>query len=291
MFAGACAIGPAVLVPDDWEAPLEIRMRILGADGAELFAGETSTAQMRRSFPELVEWLLRDNPVPPGSVLLTGTGLVPPDDFTLEPGHTVEITVPEIGTLSNPVGRRGRPDHSEKERDPCLRSSRRRRARRSRTSSAASGGRARPARPTRSAAPGARPRRSASSPPRARRTSTPPSRPPPPRSPSGRAARARSAPRSCTAAADAIERRVEQIAQDMTLEMGKPLREARMESARRRAILRFFAGEAWRPKGELYEQSATGGAVYTIRRPLGVVGLITPWNFPAAIPPGSRRPR
>ena len=102
-FAGACAIGPAVLVPDDWEAPLEIRLRILGADGTELFAGETSSAQMRRSFPELVEWLLRDNPVPPGSVLLTGTGLVPPDDFTLEPGHTVEITVPEIGTLSNPV--------------------------------------------------------------------------------------------------------------------------------------------------------------------------------------------
>jgi acyl-CoA reductase-like NAD-dependent aldehyde dehydrogenase len=86
------------------------------------------------------------------------------------------------------------------------------------------------------------------------------------------------------AAADAIERRVEQMAQDMTLEMGKPLREARMESARGAAILRFFAGEAWRPKGELFEQSGTGGAVYTIRRPLGVVGLITPWNFPAAIP-------
>jgi 2-dehydro-3-deoxy-D-arabinonate dehydratase len=58
---------------------------------------------MRRSFPELVEWLLRDNPVPAGSVLLTGTGLVPPNDFTLEPGHTVEIEVPGIGTLSNPV--------------------------------------------------------------------------------------------------------------------------------------------------------------------------------------------
>jgi len=58
---------------------------------------------MRRSFAELVDWLLRDNPVPAGSVLLTGTGLVPPDDFTLEPGHTVEITVPEIGTLTNPV--------------------------------------------------------------------------------------------------------------------------------------------------------------------------------------------
>jgi len=85
-------------------------------------------------------------------------------------------------------------------------------------------------------------------------------------------------------AADAIERRIEQIAQDMTLEMGKPVREARMEAARGAAILRYFAGEAWRPKGELFEQSATGSSVYTVRRPLGVVGLITPWNFPAAIP-------
>ena len=87
-----------------------------------------------------------------------------------------------------------------------------------------------------------------------------------------------------TATADALERRVEELAQDMTLEMGKPLREARMEAARGAAVLRFFAGEAFRPKGELFEQSATGSSVYTVRRPLGVVGLITPWNFPAAIP-------
>ena len=58
---------------------------------------------MVRSFAELVEWLMRDNPVPPGSVLLTGTGLVPPESFTLLPGHVVEIHVPEIGTLANPV--------------------------------------------------------------------------------------------------------------------------------------------------------------------------------------------
>jgi 2-dehydro-3-deoxy-D-arabinonate dehydratase len=103
IFAGACAIGPAVLVPDDWDAPLEIHMRVTAADGSELFTGETTTARMQRSFRELVEWLLRDNPVPDGSVMFTGTGLVPPDDFTLEPGHTVEITVPEIGTLTNPV--------------------------------------------------------------------------------------------------------------------------------------------------------------------------------------------
>jgi acyl-CoA reductase-like NAD-dependent aldehyde dehydrogenase len=87
-----------------------------------------------------------------------------------------------------------------------------------------------------------------------------------------------------TKAADLVEERVEEIAQDMTREMGKPLREARLEAARAATIFRFFAGEAWRPKGEMYEQSATGSSVYTLRRPLGVVGLITPWNFPAAIP-------
>ena len=85
-------------------------------------------------------------------------------------------------------------------------------------------------------------------------------------------------------AADAVDRRVEQIAQDMTLEMGKPLREARLEAARMAQILRFFAGEGLRPEGERYQQAATGSVVYTVRRPVGVVGLITPWNFPAAIP-------
>ena len=102
VYAGACALGPAVLSPVP-SGPFEIRMRILDASGVELFAGETSTARMKRSFEELVEFLFRDNPVPPGSVLLTGTGLVPPDDFTLEPGHVVEIEVPGIGILSNPV--------------------------------------------------------------------------------------------------------------------------------------------------------------------------------------------
>jgi len=102
VYAGACAIGPAILAPVTGEA-LEIHMRIFGAGGEELFAGETSTAQMKRSFEELVSYLVRDNPVPAGSVLLTGTGLVPPDEFTLEPGHVVEIHVPGIGTLTNPV--------------------------------------------------------------------------------------------------------------------------------------------------------------------------------------------
>ena len=60
---------------------------------------------MRRSIDELIEFLRRDNPVPPGTVLLTGTGIVPPDGVTLAPGQSVEITIPGIGTLRNPVAR------------------------------------------------------------------------------------------------------------------------------------------------------------------------------------------
>jgi 2-dehydro-3-deoxy-D-arabinonate dehydratase len=105
VFAGACALGPSVYVPDDWDAPLTLRLRIEDAGGVELFSGSVSTAAMKRGFRDLVGWLVRDNPVPPGSVLLTGTGLVPPDEFTLLPGQVVEIHVAEIGTLRNPVVR------------------------------------------------------------------------------------------------------------------------------------------------------------------------------------------
>jgi 2-dehydro-3-deoxy-D-arabinonate dehydratase len=103
IFACGCAIGPALAVPDDWDAPFPIRMRILDAEGGVLFEGETSTARMKRSPRELAAWVMRDNPVPPGSVLLTGTGLVPPDNYTLEPGHTVEIEIEGIGVLVNTV--------------------------------------------------------------------------------------------------------------------------------------------------------------------------------------------
>ena len=103
IYDRACALGPALFVPDSWDTHYKIECRILDADGVELFAEETSTESMRRSIDELVEYLYRDNPVPAGSVLLTGTGLVPSDDVTLTPGYTVEIRIPGIGLLRNPV--------------------------------------------------------------------------------------------------------------------------------------------------------------------------------------------
>ena len=82
---------------------------------------------------------------------------------------------------------------------------------------------------------------------------------------------ARAARRLLRQGRHAIEARAEQIAQDMTAEMGKPLREARLEAMRAATILRFAAGEAWRPIGELYAPSVPNQRLYTLRRPLGVV--------------------
>jgi 2-dehydro-3-deoxy-D-arabinonate dehydratase len=103
VYAGACALGPALLVPDDWSVPFEIELVVRDAAGAVVFEDRTSTASMRRSFAELVGYLRRDNPLAPGTVLLTGTGIVPPDDASLQPGQTVAIHVPGIGTLVNAV--------------------------------------------------------------------------------------------------------------------------------------------------------------------------------------------
>jgi 2-dehydro-3-deoxy-D-arabinonate dehydratase len=103
VYARACALGPALLVPEDWDTPFEIQLRILDSDGELLFCGKTSTASMRRSFAELTDFLLRDNAVAAGTVLLTGTGVVPPDEFGLLPGQAVEIVIPGIGSLRNTV--------------------------------------------------------------------------------------------------------------------------------------------------------------------------------------------
>jgi 2-dehydro-3-deoxy-D-arabinonate dehydratase len=73
--------------------------------GAEVFAGETSTASMRRTFEELASYLFRELTHPWGAVLLTGTGLVPPDEFTLEDGDVVEIAIEGVGTLRHAVYR------------------------------------------------------------------------------------------------------------------------------------------------------------------------------------------
>lgn len=85
-------------------------------------------------------------------------------------------------------------------------------------------------------------------------------------------------------AANILEARLEEVAQAMTREEGKTLPEARGETGRGVAILRYFAGEASQPEGEVYPTALPNRMLYTRREPVGVVGLITPWNFPIAIP-------
>jgi len=84
--------------------------------------------------------------------------------------------------------------------------------------------------------------------------------------------------------AEILEQRLDDIAETMTREMGKTLVEAKGETARAVAILRYYASEGMRAIGEVIPSSEEGAVLFTSRVPLGVVGLITPWNFPVAIP-------
>lgn len=85
-------------------------------------------------------------------------------------------------------------------------------------------------------------------------------------------------------AANALERRLDEIAETMTKEMGKTYAEAKGETARGIAILRYYAGEGMRKVGDVIPSTDSEGFMFTTRAPLGVVGVITPWNFPVAIP-------
>ncbi|WP_163539152.1 alpha-ketoglutaric semialdehyde dehydrogenase GucD [Gracilibacillus sp. YIM 98692] len=85
-------------------------------------------------------------------------------------------------------------------------------------------------------------------------------------------------------AADILESRIDEIAETMTREMGKTLPEAKGETARGVAILRYYAGEGLRKVGDVIPSTDKDALMFTTRAPLGVVGVITPWNFPVAIP-------
>jgi 2-dehydro-3-deoxy-D-arabinonate dehydratase len=104
IYHGSAALGPVVVLAD--AAPnitaAEIRLTIR-RNGEVAFDGATSVAQMARTLPTLAEWLGKENHFPDGVFLMTGTGIVPPDEFTLSPGDVVSISIAGIGTLTNPV--------------------------------------------------------------------------------------------------------------------------------------------------------------------------------------------
>jgi 2-dehydro-3-deoxy-D-arabinonate dehydratase len=102
VYDGSCALGPSIVLNDGSEIPRTIQMTIT-RNRATVFSGDTSTAQMRRPLRELADYLFREMTFTKGAILLTGTGIVPPDDFTLQSGDLVSITIEGIGTLANPV--------------------------------------------------------------------------------------------------------------------------------------------------------------------------------------------
>ncbi len=104
IYEKSCALGPWIVIgPSEEEARhWKIGIRI-DRGRKEIFAGETSVGQIKRGFEELSEFLFRSQRFPHGAVLLTGTGVIPPDDFTLRPEDMIEIAISGIGLLRNAV--------------------------------------------------------------------------------------------------------------------------------------------------------------------------------------------
>jgi 2-dehydro-3-deoxy-D-arabinonate dehydratase len=104
MYKGSCALGPCVTVGvSEQDARNWTISIIVKRNGAEVFTGQTSVNQIKRTFSELIDYLCRSQEFPNGAVLLTGTGIVPADDFTLQPADVVRINISGIGTLENRV--------------------------------------------------------------------------------------------------------------------------------------------------------------------------------------------
>ncbi len=106
IFQGCFALGPVLATRGSVPDPHALTVRcVIERAGRVLYEGQASTRDLKRRCEELVDWLRRYNPIPPGTVLSTGTGILVPDEYALKPGDVVSITIEPIGTLRNPVRR------------------------------------------------------------------------------------------------------------------------------------------------------------------------------------------
>ena len=104
IYQRSCALGPWITLGATEKAAREWKISLkIWRDGQPAFAGETSVGQIKRSFEELADYLFRCQDFPHGAVLLTGTGIVPPETFTLQEKDEVAIEISGIGSLKNPV--------------------------------------------------------------------------------------------------------------------------------------------------------------------------------------------
>jgi 2-dehydro-3-deoxy-D-arabinonate dehydratase len=104
VYDGSCALGPAVLLSREaLPRTTGIQLEVV-REGKTVFSGSTTLGELKREPALLVEYLFRENSFPQGAFLMTGTGIVPGDDFTLAVGDVVRVTIGGIGTLENTVG-------------------------------------------------------------------------------------------------------------------------------------------------------------------------------------------
>ena len=102
VFSGCCSLGPVIVTADEVPDPYTLHMTCTIKRGDQTtFSGSISTGEMNRKFEVLIEYLLRANPVPSGSVLLTGTGIIVTEEAALQPEDVVSIEIPQIGLLQN----------------------------------------------------------------------------------------------------------------------------------------------------------------------------------------------
>ena len=102
VFTGCCALGPVIVTEDEISDPYNLQMTCtIERDGNILFQGSANTSQFNRKIETFTEYLLRANPVPDASVLLTGTGIIVTEESALAPGRCRHHRGPEIGRLRN----------------------------------------------------------------------------------------------------------------------------------------------------------------------------------------------
>lgn len=102
VYDGSCALGPCILLSSEPLKDSVIRLKIMRRN-KEFFSGTTSLSELKRDPQQLIEYLFREHSFPQGAFLMTGTGIVPPDEFTLQRGDSISIMIDGIGVLENHV--------------------------------------------------------------------------------------------------------------------------------------------------------------------------------------------
>jgi 2-dehydro-3-deoxy-D-arabinonate dehydratase len=104
VYDKSAALGPALATPETVGDPQKLGVTlVIERDGNEAFKGEANTSEMKRDCAYLVDWLVRHNSIPDGTSVMTGTGTIPPPEFTLAAGDVIHVTIEKIGTLTNTV--------------------------------------------------------------------------------------------------------------------------------------------------------------------------------------------